>query len=81
MNVRRLSMTVIATGALALGSALPAAAHPSHGSCKGFGAFFADWAQGGYEAWGLDNPGLGPFATGPRAIADNISHEHDLFCQ
>lgn len=82
MNTRRLSITVMATGVLALGGALPAAAHPGHGSCQGFGEFFADYAQGGYETdFGLDNPGLGPFATlGPGVISDTIALEHELFC-
>lgn len=85
MNMRRLSITMLAAGALVVGSALPAAAHGDHGdhqSCQGFGAFFADFAQGGYEDdWNMPNPGLGSFATlGPGVIADTIEVEHDLFC-
>ncbi len=69
--------------ALALGTAVPAAAHPEHTSCKGFGEFFADYAQGGYEdEYDLENPGLSPFATmGPGVIAANVEDEHELYCQ
>lgn len=82
MKARRLSITLMATGALALGGALPAAAHGGHDSCEGFGEFFADYARGGYVDWGLDNPGLGDFATaGPGAISDAIAYEHALFCE
>lgn len=82
MNVRRLASIAVATGLLALGSALPAAAHPDHDSCQGFGAFFADYAQEGYaDDFGLENPGLGPFATlGPNVISETIAYEHELFC-
>lgn len=49
---------------------------------QGFGAFFADHAQRGCEeAFGLPNPGLGPFATlGPGVISETIGLEHELFC-
>lgn len=82
MRRSRLIATATIAAAISLGIAGPAAAHPEHTSCKGFGEFFADYAQGGYaDDFGLENPGLAPFATEPGIIAEVIGIEHDLFCE
>lgn len=84
MTTARIHMTVaalVAAMALMLATALPAAAHGGHTSCRGFGAEYVVWAQGGYVEFDLSNPGLGPFASaGPRVIAEIIAHEHEDFC-
>lgn len=78
---KRLAVVAATVAVMAIGIAAPAAAHPGHQSCKGFGDFFAQYARGGYEDFGLDNPGLAPFATEPGIIAATIELEHELFCE
>ncbi len=80
-TIRRAIVVAITVAALMVVSALPVAAHGGHTSCQGFGQFFADWARGGYAEFGLDNPGLGPFATSPGIIAETVELEHELFCE